>query len=196
MYSKAGGVHVPNARGMVKVLPDIASIAVRVKVQASDPKAAPQALERALASLAPVVAPAVVHAIGYRSSSETPSSKGLFGGGSRTTAEATCRVELSLAEDDAYVARASAVEGLRERLERAPLEDAAVVVGESRFAIADPEKHRAEATRVLHARVCDSAQACGMQLDRLEVDTTLHVEVAGPCEAFVSVAGSARFRPG
>ena len=195
MYSKTGGVHVPSARGMVKILPDVASIAVRVKVQVSDPKAAPKALERALGGLERIVAPAVVHTIGYRSSSEAQSSKGLFGGSSRTTAEATCRVELALAEDDGYVARASAVEALRERLERAEIEGAAVVAGESRFVVADPEVHRAEATRVLHARVRESAEACGMQIDRLEVDTTLHVEVAGPCEAFVSVAGSARFRP-
>lgn len=33
--------------------------------------------------------------------------------------------------------------------------------------VSDPEVHRAEATRMLHARVRQSAEACGMQLDRL-----------------------------
>lgn len=193
MYSKSPGVHAPSARGTVKVLPDRAQVSVRIKVDESDPAAAPKALEGALSRLADLVSPAMLVPVSYRSSSEKLASKSLFGGGSKVTAEAVCRVELPLDPEDGFVARAVALESLRDSLQAISLDGATVTVGDSRFTVSDPEQHRAAATAALHDQLTQAARACSMRLDRLELSTSLDVGIAGPCEAYVSVSGTAQF---
>ncbi len=193
MYSKTTGVHVPSARGTVQVRPDRATVSVLVRATDADAAAVPRVLERAFAALERAVTPATVTPIGYHSSTETPAGKSLFGGSAHTIAEATCRVDLELVGDDGYIARAAALESLRERLQKTDLPDASLTVGQSRFVLADAEAHRAEATAVLHARLRDAATACSMKLERVELETGLSVDVVGPCEAYVSVSGRAHF---
>lgn len=195
MYSKSPGVHAPSARGTLKVVPDRVDVSIRVKVDESDAARAPKSLERALQNVAGLVGSAVLTPVSYRSSNEKLASKSLFGGGSRTTAEAVCRVELSLDPDDGFLARAVALASLRDSLEGAAFDEVTITVGDSRYAIANPEQHRAAATKVLHEQLTEAARACGMQLERLELSTALDVGIAGPCEAYVSVSGTARFAP-
>ena len=193
MYSKSPGVHAPSARGTVKVLPDRVDVSIRVKVEEPDAARAPRSLEAALQRVAKLVGSAVVTPVSYRSSNEKLASKSLFGGGSRTAAQAVCRVELPLDPEDGFLARAIALDSLRDSLERASSDDVTITVGDSRYTVSDPEQHRAAATKALHDQLREAASACGMTLDRLELSTALDVGIAGPCEAYVSVSGTAHF---
>ncbi|MCR9159064.1 MAG: hypothetical protein ACE37F_09925 [Nannocystaceae bacterium] len=192
MHSKSPRVRAPEVRGTVAVRPDLLVVSVRVRVDQAEPSHAPTELGDALRRIGELVAPAEVTPVSYTSSSEKTASKSLFGSGRRTTAEAVCRVELGLAPSDGFIDRAIALESLRDSLETANLEAVSVVVGDSRYAIATPQAHRAAAIEALHDDLSEAARACGMTLERLELSTTLDVAVAGPCEASVSVSGTAR----